>query len=52
MDGDSEAGGGVIVCNPGVIITYDPLSSSGLSHHVLLITLSPPLPVHLSVKQF
>lgn len=50
MDGDTEGRrGGLIVCNPGVIITYDPFSISGLSQHVLVITLSPPRLVHLSV---
>ena len=33
MDGDTGGGGGgVIVCNPGVIIAYDPFSISGLYH--------------------
>lgn len=52
MDWDTEVGGGLIVCNPGVIITYDPFSISGLSQHTLVITLSPPQLVHLSVKHF
>ncbi len=44
--------GVLIVCNPGVIITYDPFSISGLSRHVLVITLSTPRLLHLSVKHF
>lgn len=36
-------GVGVIVYNPGVIITYDPFSISGLSQHMLVITLGPPI---------
>lgn len=35
-------GVGVIVYNPVVIITYDPFSISGLSQHMLVITLGPP----------
>jgi len=31
MDWDTEGGGGLIVCNPGVIITYDPFSILGSS---------------------
>lgn len=52
MDGDTEGGSGVIVCNPGVIITYDPLSISALSQHVLDITLSRRWLGHLSVQHF
>lgn len=46
-----RGGEGLIVCNPGVIITYDPFSISDLSWRVLVITLSPPWLVHLSVKR-
>lgn len=52
MDEDTEGSSGVIVCNPGVIITYDPLSISGLSQHMLEITLSQLWLGHLSVQVF
>lgn len=35
-------GVGVIVYNPGLIITYDPFSISGLSQNMPVITLGPP----------